>query len=154
MCHRNLIFYVSQTEKGMGSTLLQPTLPKWTRNTKTGMKTNGMEDPDMNPHNYIHLIFDKGAQNTFFKECCWENWVSACRKLKLDTCLSPCTNINSKWIKDLGTRPETLKVVQERVRNTVELIGIGNDFLNRTQIAQQPRERIDKWDHMKQKCSA
>jgi hypothetical protein len=31
--------------------------------TKTDMKTSGTEDPDRNPHSYIHLIFDKGAQN-------------------------------------------------------------------------------------------
>jgi hypothetical protein len=41
--------------------------------------------------------------------------------------------------------------VQERAGNTLEFIGIGNDFLNRTQMAQQPRERIDKWDYMKLK---
>jgi hypothetical protein len=39
--------------------------------------------------------------------------------------------------------------VQERARNTLELIGIGNGFLNRTQMAQQLREKIDKWDYMK-----
>jgi hypothetical protein len=39
-------------------------------------------------------------------------------------CLSPCTNMNSKWIKDLNIRPETLKLVQERAGNTLELIGI------------------------------
>jgi hypothetical protein len=33
----------------------------------------------------------------------------------------------------------------------MELIGIGKDFLNRTQMAQQLRERIDKWDYMKLK---
>jgi mitochondrial fission protein ELM1 len=43
--------------------------------------------------------------------------------------------------------------VQERAGNTLELIGIGNDFLHRTQIAQQLRERIDKWDYMKLKIS-
>jgi hypothetical protein len=37
-----------------------------------------------------------------------------------------------------------LKQVQERAGNTLELICIGNDFLNRTQIAQKLRERIDK----------
>jgi hypothetical protein len=35
--------------------------------------------------------------------------------------------------------------------NTLELIGIGNDFLDRIQMAQQLRERIDKWDFMKLK---
>jgi hypothetical protein len=44
-----------------------------------------------------------------------------------------------------------LKLVQERAGNTLELIGIGNDFLNRTQMAQPRRERIDKWDYMKLK---
>jgi hypothetical protein len=51
---------------------------------------------------------------------------------------------NSMWFKDLNIRPETLKLVQERARNTLELIGTGNDFLNRTQMIQQLRERIDK----------
>jgi hypothetical protein len=41
--------------------------------------------------------------------------------------------------------------VQERAGNTLEAISIGNDFLNRTQIAQQLRERIDKWDYIKLK---
>jgi hypothetical protein len=44
-----------------------------------------------------------------------------------------------------------LKLVQEKAGNTLKFIGIGNDFLNRTHMAQQLRERIDKWDHMKLK---
>jgi polyhydroxyalkanoate synthesis regulator phasin len=75
-------------------------------------------------------------------------WISACRKLKVEPCLSSCTNINSKWIKDLNIRPETLRLVQKRA---LELTGIDNDFLNRTQMPQQVRESIDKWDYMKLK---
>jgi hypothetical protein len=41
--------------------------------------------------------------------------------------------------------------VQEKAGNTLELISIGNDFLNGTQLAQQLREMIDKWDYMKLK---
>jgi hypothetical protein len=70
--------------------------------------------------------------------------VIVCKKLKLDPCLS-CTSINSKWIKDLNIRPKTLKLVQGRAGNTLEVIGIGKDFLNRTPAAQQLRESIDKW---------
>jgi hypothetical protein len=91
------------------------------------------------------------------KKCCWENWISACRKLKVDPCLSPCTSINSKFgFKHLNIRPETLMLLQERARNMMELIGTDNDFLKRTQMAQQLRERIDKWDYMKLKsfCTA
>jgi hypothetical protein len=84
-----------------------------------------------------------------FNKYCWEKWLSACRKLKLDLCLSPCTSINWKWIKDLNIRPKTLKLVPERAENILEAIGMGMDFLSRTQAAQQLRERIDKWDYMK-----
>jgi hypothetical protein len=78
----------------------------------------------MNPHNYIHLIFDKGAKNiqwtkdSPFNKCYWEKSLSICKKLKLDPCLSPCTSINSKCIKDLNTRHKTLKLVQEGAGNT------------------------------------
>jgi hypothetical protein len=63
-------------------------------------------------------------------------WLPACRKLKLDPCFSPCTGINSKCIKDLNIRPETLKLIQKRAGNTLEAIGIGKDFLNRTPAVQ------------------
>jgi hypothetical protein len=109
-------------------------------------------------HSYSQLIFDKGAQNTWwrknsiFNKCC-ENWISTCRRLN---CLSPCTSINSKWVTDLTIRPETFKQLQEVVGNTVEHTDIGNDFLNRIQMAQQLRERVNKWDCIKLKsfCTA
>jgi hypothetical protein len=63
------------------------------------------------------------------------------KKTELDPCLSPFTSINSKWIKDLNIRPETLKLIQERVRNTLEVIGIGKYFLNRTPAAQQAKRK-------------
>jgi hypothetical protein len=49
----------------------------------------------MNPHSYAHPIFDKSTKNipwrkySLLNKCCWENWISVCRKLKLDPCLSP-----------------------------------------------------------------
>jgi hypothetical protein len=72
------------------------------------------------------------------------------KKLKRDPCLSPCTSINSKWIKELNIRPKTLKFLQERAGNTLEAIGIGKDFLSRT-LVQQLREKMYKWDDMKLK---
>jgi hypothetical protein len=77
--------------------------------------------------------------------------LTICKKLKLDPYLSPYTSINLKWIKDLNIRLETLKLVQERAWNTLEVIGIGKDFLHRTPAAQQLRERMDKWDYIKLK---
>jgi hypothetical protein len=121
---------------------------------QTWRQVEPIEYPDMNPCEYTYLIFDKGAKNirwrkdSLFNKWWWENWISTCRKLKIYPCLSPCASINSKWIKDLNVKPETLKLVQERAGNTLKLIGIGNNFLNRTQMAQQRRERINKWDYM------
>jgi hypothetical protein len=69
--------------------------------------------------------------------------LSAFRKLKLDPCISPCTIINSKWI-NYNVRPKTLQFVQEGAGNILKGIGIGKDFLNRTQAVQQLRERMDK----------
>jgi hypothetical protein len=82
----------------------------------------------MNPCIYTHLIFDKGTQNmqwrkdSLLNKCCWENWILACGKLKLDPFLSPWISIKSKWIKDLNIRPESLKLVQEIARNTLATI--------------------------------
>jgi hypothetical protein len=122
---------------------------------------NRIEDPDMKAHNITQLVFDKGTKNiqrrkdNLFNKNCWENWLALCKKLKLDPCLSPYTSINIKWIKDLNIRHQTVKLVQERVGNTLEVIGIGKDFLNRTPAAQQLRESIDIWDFIKLKsfCS-
>jgi hypothetical protein len=63
---------------------------------------NRIKDLDMNPHSHAHVLFANGAENirwrkdSLFNKCCWENWLSACRKLKVDLCLSPCISINSK----------------------------------------------------------
>jgi hypothetical protein len=45
-------------------------------------------------------------------------------------------------------------LVQKRAGNTLETIGIGEDFFNRTPASQQLRERMDKWDFIKLKASA
>jgi hypothetical protein len=103
----------------------------------------------------MQIIFDKGSKNiqwrkdSLFNKCCWEKWLSACRKLKLDPCLLPCTSINSQWIKDLNIRPEILKLVHIRAGNTLETTSIGKEFLSRIPAAQQLREMMDKWDYMK-----
>jgi hypothetical protein len=106
----------------------------------------------MDTHSNTHLNFDKVSKNiqwrndSLFNKCCWEKWLSVCKKLKVRPCLSPWTSINSKWIKDLNIRPETPKLVQERTGNTLEAIGKGKDFHKRSPAAQQLRERMDKWD--------
>ena len=66
--------------------------------------------------------------------------------MKLDPYLTPPTKINSKWIKDLNVRPETIKLLEKNIGKKLIDIGLGNDFLDMTTKA-----KISKWDYIKLK---
>ena len=42
---------------------------------------------------------------------------------KINPYLSPCTKLKSKWIKDLNIKPDTLNLIEEKVRKSLKLIG-------------------------------
>ena len=60
--------------------------------------------PEINPHTYGHLIFDKGGKTISDAGKTGQ----LCKRIKLEHFLTPYAKINSKWIKDLNLRPETL----------------------------------------------
>jgi hypothetical protein len=66
--------------------------------------------------------------------------------MQINTFLSSCTKLKSKWIKDLHIKPETLKLIEKKVGKSLEHMGTGEIFLNRTPIAYALRSRIDNWD--------
>ena len=58
----------------------------------------------------------------------------------------PCTKLNSRWIKDLQIKPDTLKLIKKKVGKSLEHMGTEEKFLKRTPITYALRSRIDKWD--------
>ena len=79
-----------------------------------------------------------------------------CRKQKLDPFLTPYTKINSRWIKDLNIRLNTIKTLEENLGNTIQDIGMGKDFMTKTPKAIAKKGKIDKLDLIKLKsfCTA
>ena len=53
---------------------------------------------------------------------CWHNWWLSCRRIWIDPFLSPCTKLKSKWIKELHIKPGTLKLIEEKVGESLCLL--------------------------------
>ena len=55
----------------------------------------------------------------------------------------------SKWIKELHIKPETVELIEEKVGESLEDMGTGEKFMKRKAMAFAVRSRIDKWDLIK-----
>jgi hypothetical protein len=128
--------------------------------SQTYSEINAMELKTQNPYSYGHLIFDKEAKaiqwekkNASSTNGAGSNWQSACIRMQIDPYLSLCTKHKSEWIKDLQMKPDTLDLIEGKVGKSLERLGTGETFLNRTPIAQDLISTIVKWNLMKQKSS-
>ena len=69
--------------------------------------------------------------------------------MKLEHFLTPYTKINSKWIKDLNIRPETIKLLEKNIGKTLSDINHSRILYDPSPSTLEIKAKIDKWDLIK-----
>ena len=109
----------------------------------------------MDPQKYGQLIFDKAGKNiqwkkdSLFNKWCWENWTATCRRMTLDQFLTPFTTTNSKLIKDLNVRQETIKTLEEKAGKDFPDLSRSDFLLDTSPKARELKAKMNYCDLMK-----
>ena len=75
--------------------------------------------------------------------------IFTCKRVKLDLNLKPLTKMNSKWIKYLNVRPETVKLLEENIGEKLLDINNSNVFLGQSPKATEIKAKLNKWKLIK-----
>ena len=83
-------------------------------------------------------------------------WTSTCRRMKLDHSLAPDTKINSKWMKDLNVRQESIQILEENTGNTLFELGHSNFLQDTSTKTRETKAKKNYWDliRIKSFCTA
>ena len=80
------------------------------------------------------------------KMWCWKNWTVTCKRMKLQHSLTPYRKINSKWIKDLNERPDTIKLPEENIGRMLFDINHSNILFDPSHRIKIIKTQINQWD--------
>ena len=90
-------------------------------------------------------------KNSLFNKWYWENWTATCKRMKLEHSLTPYTKINSKWIKDLNLRPDTIKFLEENIGRTLFDINCSKIFFDSPPRIMKIKNKNKQMDAIKRK---
>ena len=62
-------------------------------------------------------------KDSIFNKWCRTKWWLSYRRMRIDPFLSPCTKVKSMWIKELHIKSESLKLIEEKVGKSLEVMG-------------------------------
>ena len=71
------------------------------------------------------------------------------KRMKLEHFIPPYTNINSKWIKDLNVRPETINLLEENIGRTLDDINQSKILYDPPPRVMEIKTKVNKWDLIK-----
>ena len=69
--------------------------------------------------------------------------------MKPEHTLIPCTKMNSKWLKDLNIRHDTIKLLEENIGKTVSNINCTNVYLGQSPKVIEIKTSINQWNLIK-----
>ena len=124
----------------------------WHKNRQRSMEQN--REPRNKP-TCLRSIFNKGGKNiqwrkdSLFSKWYWESWTAPRKSVKLEHSPTSYTKMNSKWLKDLNVRHDTIKLLEENIGKTFSDISCSNVFLGQSPNAIEIKAKINKWDLIK-----